>query len=54
MSVTKCVVRVKSARHSRCRIRARVDSTSMLLTSSRKPVLRVGRFTIEDAVKMDP
>lgn len=51
MSVTKFVVRVNRGGTHGAEYVQRVDSTPMLMTTSRKLALLMGRFTAEDAVK---
>jgi hypothetical protein len=51
MSVTKFVVKVQRRGARATEYVQRVDSTPMLMTTSRKLALLMGRFTAEDAVK---
>jgi hypothetical protein len=51
MSVTKFVVKVSRGGTRAAEYVRRADSTPMLMTTSRKLALLMGRFTAEDAVK---
>ena len=51
MSVSKFVVKVNRRGTRSAEYVQRVDSTPILMTTSRKLALLMGRFTAEDAVK---
>jgi len=51
MSVTKFVVKVSRGGTRAAEYVRRVDSIPMLMTTSRKMALLMGRFTAEDAIK---
>jgi hypothetical protein len=51
MSMTKFVVKVNRRGTRAAEYVQRVDSTPMLMTTSRKLALLMGRFTAEDVVK---